>query len=133
MNNIVKTLKGAHAFYIATMDGDQPRVRPFSTIAEFEGNAYVCSGRQKEVARQIRENPKIELSAMLDGGSWVRISAVAVEDPRVEAEAAVLEDPTGPSQLYKPGDGRFIVYRLTEIKALSFNFYSAPTEIKEHD
>lgn len=131
MNNVVKELKKAKAFFIATMEGEQPRVRPFSSITEFEGNAYICSGRQKEVAKQLKENPHLEISAMIDGGTWIRVSAVAEEDPRVEAEQNMLLDPTGPSQLYKAGDGRFIVYRLKDVKALKFNFYSAPEEIKE--
>ena len=68
---------------------------------------------------------------MYDGGTWLRVSATLVEDNRIEVQEAVLNDPTGPSQLYKPGDGRFITYKLENIKAYKYNFYSAPEEIKE--
>lgn len=67
---------------------------------------------------------------MYDGGTWLRVSAVLVEDDRIEAKETVLNDPTGPSQLYKPNDGRFVVYKLTNVKAFKYNFYSAPEEIK---
>ena len=130
MNKVVEELKKVKIFYIATVEDDQPRVRPFSSIAEFEGNAYLCTGKHKEIYSQISKNPKVELSGMYDGGTWLRVSATLVEDDRVEAQEAILNDPTGPSQLYKPNDGRFVVYKLTNVKAFKYNFYAAPEEIK---
>ncbi len=131
MNKVVEELKKTKIFYIATVDGDKPRVRPFSSVAEFEGRAYICTGRHKETYKQLTSNPHIELSGMYDGGTWLRVSADVIEDDRIEAEQAVLDDPTGPSQLYKAGDGRFVVFKLTNVKAYKYNFYSAPEEIKE--
>ena len=133
MNKVVEELKKVKVFYIATVDNDQPRVRPFSSVAEFEGNAYICCGNHKEIYKQLSDNPKLELCGMYDGGTWLRVSAVAVEDDRVEVQQTVLDDPTGPKQLYKAGDGRFVTYKLTEVKALKYNFYAAPEAIKEHD
>lgn len=130
MNKVVEELKKVKIFYIATVEDDQPRVRPFSSIAEFEGNAYLCTGKHKEIYSQISKNPKIELSGMYDGGTWLRVSATLELDERVEAQEAVLNDPTGPSQLYKPNDGKFVVYKLTNVKAFKYNFYAAPEEIK---
>ena len=132
MNNVVEELKKVKIFYIATIDGDKPKVRPFSSVAEFEGNIYICSGKKKEFYKQVSNNPYLELSGMYDGGTWLRVSAKAVIDERIEAQEAVLKDETGPSQLYKAGDGNFVVFKLTEVKALKFNFYAAPTVIKEH-
>lgn len=133
MNRIVEELKKVKVFFIGTAEGDQPRVRPFSSVAEFEGNAYICCGNHKEIYKQLSVNPKIELCGMYDGGTWLRVTATVVEDNRVEVQEAVLNDPTGPKQLYTAGDGRFVTYRLTEIKALKYNFYAAPEVIKEHD
>ena len=133
MNKVVEELKKVKVFYIATVENDQPRVRPFSSVAEFEGNAYICCGNHKEIYKQISVNPKLELCGMYDGGTWLRVSAVAVEDKRIEAQRAVLDDPTGPKQLYTAGDGKFVTYKLTDIKALKYNFYAAPEEVKEHD
>lgn len=132
MNKVVEELKKVKIFYIATVEGDQPRVRPFSSIAEFEGHAYLCTGKHKEIYKQISKNPKVELSGMYDGGTWLRISATLVEDDRIEAQEAILNDPTGPSQLYKPNDGRLVAYKLINVKALKYNFYAAPEEIKEN-
>lgn len=130
MNKIVEELKKVKIFYVATIDNDQPRVRPFSSVSEFEGNAYLCTGKQKEIYKQISKNPKVELSGMYDGGSWLRVSATLVKDDRIEAQEAVLNDPTGPSQLYTAGDNKFVVYRLTDVKAFKYNFYAAPVKIK---
>ena len=132
MNKVVKELKKVNIFYIATIEGEKPRVRPFSSVTEFEGNIYICSGKHKEIYKQLEQNPNIELSGMYDGGRWLRVSATVKIDERIEAEQAILNDPTGPSQLYKVGDERFVVYRLENVKAYKYNFYSAPEEIKEH-
>ena len=115
MNNVVEELKKVKIFYIATIDGDKPKVRPFSSVAEFEGNIYICSGKKKEFYKQVSNNPYLELSGMYDGGTWLRVSAKAVIDERIEAQEAVLKDETGPSQLYKAGDGNFVVFKLTEV------------------
>ena len=132
MNRVVEELKKVNVFYIATIENDEPKVRPFSSVAEFEGHAYLCTGNFKDIYRQIKQNPHIELCGMYDGGTWLRVSAVCVEDNRLEVQQAVLNDPTGPSQLYSAGDGRFVTYRLDEVKALKYNFYSAPEEIKQN-
>lgn len=131
MNKIVEELKKIKIFYVATIEDNKPKVRPFSSVTEFEGNVYICCGKQKEVYTQLTNNPYIEICGMYDQGSWLRVSAKCVEDERIEAQIAMLEYKTGPSQLYKPNDGRFVVFRLEEVKALKFNFYAAPEEIKE--
>ena len=84
-------------------------------------------GNQKEIYKQIMDNPKIELCGMSKDGEWIRVSAIAVVDDRIEAQEAMLKDPTGPSQLYTAGDG---IFRLDNIKCMKYNFYSAPQEIK---
>ena len=132
MNKIVEELKKVKVFHLATIDGDQPRVRPFGSVCEFEGHAYICSGRKKDVYKQLSNNPHVELCGMYDDGtSWLRLSATVEEDNRIEAEQAVLDDPTGPKQLYTAGDGNFVVFKLTNIKAVKYSFFKAPEEIKE--
>lgn len=131
MNKIVEELKKVGVFFIATTEGDQPRVRPFSSVAEFEGKAYICCGNHKDIYRQLSANNKLELCGMYDGGTWLRVTATAVEDNRIEVQEAVLNDPTGPRQLYKAGDGRFVTYRLENAEGLKFNFYASPEKIVE--
>lgn len=133
MNSVLNELRKVKVFYVATIDKNKPKVRPFSSITEFEGNIYICCGKQKEVYKQLKNNPCIEICGMYDGGSWLRVSTKVTEDERVEAQEAMLSDKSGPSQLYNAGDGRFVVFKLEEVKALKFNFYSAPEEIKEHE
>lgn len=129
MNKLVKELKKVGVFYIATIDKDQPRVRPFGSIVEFEGNAYICSGNFKEFYKQVKENPKVELCGMYKDMSWLRVSTILVECDRIDVQKAMLDDPTGPKGLYEPGDGRFVTFRLTNIKATKYSFTSAPKEL----
>ncbi len=130
MNKYVEEIKKVKVFYISTIDGDQPRVRPFGSIVDIDGEAYICSGNFKPFYQQVRENPKVELCGMYeDGASWLRLSATLEEDNRVEIQQKVLDDPTGPSMLYKAGDGRFVTFRLTDVKAVKYSFVSQPQEI----
>ncbi len=131
MNKIVEELKKVKVFFIATNEGTQPRVRPFGSITEFEGNAYICCGNFKEVYKQIMNNSKIELCGMYDDTSWLRVTARCVEDNRIEVQKAMLDDPTGPKGLYEAGDGKFVTFRLENVDATKFSFTSAPEKIVE--
>ena len=130
MNKIVEELKKVKVFYIATIDGDKPRVRPFGTIAEVNGDAYICCGNFKDVYKQIKINPNVEMCGMYDATSWLRVNATLVEDNDIKVQQAVLDDPTGPKGLYQPGDGKFATFKLTDIDAKKFSFFAAPEEIK---
>lgn len=122
MNRIVEELKKAGAFYIATIDGDEPRVRPFGSVMEYEGYVYICSGNFKEFYKQVKENPNVELCGMYEGPTWLRVKATLEEDNRIEVQEAMLNDPTGPKGLYQPGDGRFVTFKLTNISAKKCTF-----------
>ena len=82
-------IKNAGTYYLATVDKDQPRVRPFGTIHIFEGKLYIQTGRKKSVAQQLLANGRAEICAFKDG-SWIRVSGVLVDDPRREAKASML-------------------------------------------
>lgn len=131
MNKIVEELKKVKVFYIATDENGQPRVRPFASVTEFEGNAYICCGNFKQVYKQIKNNPKVELCGMYDGGSWLRVCAKCVEDDRIEVQKAMLADPTGPKGIYEAGDGKFATFKLENIVATKYSFTSAPEKIQE--
>ena len=130
MNKIVDELKKVKVFYVSSIENDQPRVRPFSSVTEFEGNAYLCSGNFKEFYKQIKANPKVELCGMYDNVSWLRVSATLIEDNRKEVQETMLNDETGPKGLYTPGDGRFVTFRLEDIKATKYSFIAPPEIIK---
>ena len=72
-------MKKCGTYFLATEEGDQPRVRPFGTIDIFEDKLYIQTGKIKDVSKQMLANPKIEISAF-EGGNWIRIEAIAVED-----------------------------------------------------
>jgi uncharacterized pyridoxamine 5'-phosphate oxidase family protein len=130
MNPIVAELKKTKVFYVATMDGDQPRVRPFSSVTEFDGKPYICTSNTKQVYAQMVSNPKVEICGMNPDGTWVRVTAVLVRDDRDAARAAMLSDPTGPSELYTLGDGHFEVLRLENAVATRYSFSSQPEVIR---
>ena len=129
MTNIEKVctfLKEAGTYYLATMDGDQPRVRPFGTAHIFEDRLYIQTGLKKDVAKQMAANPKVEICAF-DKGVWVRIAAEAVLDERIEAQESMLEDYQSLKKMYAPGDGNTAVYWLKNAVA-TFSSFTAPPE-----
>ena len=90
MEEVYKFLKTCGTYYLATMDGDQPRVRPFGTVDLYQGQLTIQTGRKKDIARQMLENPKVEICAF-DGQRWLRLAAKAVEVPEVAAQEHMLD------------------------------------------
>ena len=125
MNEIYEFLKKCGTYYLATVDGDQPRVRPFGTIDLFEGKLYIQTGKVKAVAQQMKANPKIEISGMA-GDKWLRLAAEAVLDKRVEAQTHMLDAYPSLQGMYRPGDGNTEVYYLKNAKAQICSFTEAP-------
>ena len=115
MNRITEELQKAGTFFIATVEGDQPRVRPFGAVAEFEGKTYICTNNTKACYAQMLANPKTEISASGPDGTWLRISGELVRDDRDEARAAMLEANPGLGMMYHVGDGIFEVLYLTTV------------------
>ena len=109
MQTVHDFLKKAGTYYLATIDGDQPRVRPFGTINLFEGRLYIQTGKKKDVAKQIAANPKVEISAF-DGETWIRIAATLVEDNRTETQESMLEAYPQIRGMYAVNDGNNVVY-----------------------
>ena len=91
MQEVHDYLKKVGIYYLATVEGDQPRVRPFGTANIFDGKLYIQTGKSKDCAKQMIANPKIEICAMGEGGSWIRIEAKAITDDRREAKVSMLE------------------------------------------
>ena len=125
MQEVYEFLKAADTYYLATMDGDQPRVRPFGTIDLFDGKLYIQTGKRKDVASQLKANPKIEISAMLDG-RWIRLSAEAILDENIDAQVHMLDNYPSLKAMYAPGDGNTEVYYLRNASAVICSFTSEP-------
>lgn len=129
MKEVYEFLKQCGTYYLATVEGDQPRVRPFGTVDLFEDKIYIQTGLVKPVAKQLAANPKVEISAMT-GGKWIRVAAEAVLDERIEAQEHMLEAYPSLRGMYQPGDGNTAVYYLKNGTAQICSFADAPVEIK---
>ena len=125
MEKVLAFLKAAGVYYLATMDGDQPRVRPFGTAHLFEGKLYVQTGKVKPVSRQLAANPKCEICAFHEG-VWLRVAAELVEDDRVEAKKSMLDEYTNLRAMYDENDGNTQVLYLKNAVATFSSFTAAP-------
>ena len=116
MEEVCKFLKECGTYYLATVEGDQPRVRPFGTAHIFEDRLYIQTGKKKDVAHQIAKNPKVEICGFKNG-TWLRVAATLVEDDRSEARASMLDAYPELKKMYAPDDGNTVVYYLKDAKA----------------
>lgn len=104
MKRVYDFLKKANVYYLATVEGDQPRVRPFGTVNEFEGKLYIQTGKVKPVSHQLGANPKAEICAFMEG-EWLRIACELIEDYRVEAKKSMLDAYPNLRRMYDENDG----------------------------
>ena len=125
IQEVYEFIKAAETYYLATVDGDQPRVRPFGTIELFAGRLYIQTGLRKDVAKQIQVNPKVELSAFKDG-IWVRLRGTLVHDPDVEAQAHMLAAYPILQDRYAVDDGNNAVFYFVDAAATFFSFSDEP-------
>ena len=129
MQRVYDFLKETGTYYLATDDHGQPRVRPFGTIDLFEGRLYIQTGLKKPTAHQMLENPNIEICAF-HKGKWIRVTAKAVLDERVEAQQHLLDAYPSLQGMYKAGDGNTAVFALTEGTASICSFTDEPVVIR---
>ena len=125
MERVCKFLKDAGVYYLATVEGDQPRVRPFGTAHIFEGRLYIQTGKVKPCSRQIAVNPKVEICAFHQG-SWIRIAGQLVEDDRVEAKKSMLDAYPNLRGMYDENDGNTQVLYFQNATATISSFTAAP-------
>lgn len=129
MQEIYDFLKKCGTYYLATTQGDQPRVRPFGTVNLYEGKLYIQTGKVKSVSQQMKANPKVELCAM-DGDTWLRVAATAVEDDRIAAKQDMLEKYPELQSMYAADDGNTQVFYLQNGEATFSSFTSEPKVIR---
>lgn len=115
-------LQKAGTYYLATVDGDQPRVRPFGTSLLFEDKIYILTAKSKDVSKQISNNPKFEISAMDTTDRWARVSGILKEDNRIEVHQAMLEAYPHLKNAYSAGDMNTNTLYLDEVKAAIYSF-----------
>ena len=129
MERVVKFLKEAETYYLATVDGDQPRVRPFGTVNVFEGKVYIQTGKVKDVSKQIHANPKVEICAFKNG-EWLRVAGELVEDERIEAKKAMLDAYPSLQGMYSAEDANTEVFYFKNATATFSSFTKAPETVK---
>ena len=125
IDRIVEFLDKAGAYYLATCDGDQPRVRPFGTALNYDGRLYIQTGKVKDVSKQLAANPKAEICAFIDG-KWLRLSGELVNDEDRAVKVAMLEKMPMLAGMYDPDDGNMQMLYFKNAKAVFASFTEAP-------
>ena len=129
MERVCKFLKEAGVYYLATVEGDQPRVRPFGTAHIFEGKLYIQTGKVKPTSHQLSANPKAEICAF-HNGTWVRIAGELIEDDRVEAKKSMLDAYPNLRGMYDENDGNTQVLYFRNATATFSSFTAAPETVE---
>lgn len=129
MERVCQFLKEAGVYYLATVEGDQPRVRPFGTAHIFEGKLYIQTGKVKPVSKQLATNPKAEICAFKDG-AWIRIAGELVNDDRVEAKKSMLDAYENLRGMYNENDDNTQVLYFQNAVATISNFGGADEVIE---
>lgn len=129
MEEVYEFLKKCETYYLATVEGDQPRVRPFGTVDIFEGKLYIQTGKVKEVSKQLQANPKAEICAYIDG-KWLRVSGKLVRDDRVEAKKHMLDNYPELKSMYSAEDDNTEVLYFVDATATFYSFSEEPKVIK---
>ena len=125
MKRVYDFLKEAEVYYLATVEGEQPRVRPFGTVNEFEGKLYIQTGKVKPTSHQLAANPKAEICAFKDG-AWIRVACELIEDDRYEAKKSMLDAYPHLRNMYDENDGNTQVFYMQNATATISSFGGAP-------
>ena len=128
MKRVLDFLKKAEVYYLATVEGDQPRVRPFGTVNIFDGKLYIQTGKVKPCSKQLAANPKAEICAFA-GGKWIRIAGELIDDDRFEAKKAMLDAYPNLRGSYSEDDGNTQVLYFKNATATISSFAGEPEVI----
>lgn len=128
IERVTQFLKDAQTYYLATVEGDQPRVRPFGTAHIYEGKLYIQTGKVKNVSRQLLTNPKAEICAF-KSGEWIRVTGELIEDDRREARQSMLDAYPSLQNMYAADDGNTQVFYFQNAEAVISAFTHEPERI----
>lgn len=129
MKEVYEFIKKCGTYYLATIEGDQARVRPFGTIDIFEDKLYIQTGKIKEVSKQIQKNPKVELCAF-DGEAWLRVAGTLVRDDRIEPKTHMLDEYPELKSMYSPEDDNTEVLYFKDAEATFSSFTAEPRIVR---
>ena len=127
IERVCEFLDKTRTYYLATVDGDQPRVRPFGTALVYEGKLYIQTGKVKPVSKQLAANPKSEICAF-DGetGTWLRVSGELINDDSRDVKVAMLEKHPELKMMYNADDDNTQVLYFKDATATFSSFTAAP-------
>ena len=129
LKRVLKFLDEAQTYYLATVEGDQPRVRPFGTALVYRDKLYIQTGKVKPVSHQLKANPKAEICAFKDG-TWVRIAGELVEDDAREVKTLMLEKMPMLRHMYNEDDGNMQMLYFQNAEVVFASFTAPPEKFK---
>lgn len=129
MNEIYEFLKKCQTYYLATIEDNKPKVRPFGTIDIYNDELTIQTGKIKDVSKQMHNNPNIEICAF-DGSTWLRLSAKAIEETDIDAQIHMLDEYPSLKNMYVANDGNTEIFKLVEVKGTFYSFTSEPRTIE---
>lgn len=129
MKEVYEFLKKCGVFYLATVDGDKPRVRPFGALNIFEDKLYLQTGKVKNVSKQIQINPNVEICGFCEG-KWIRVEGKLIRDERLEAKVSMLDNNPELKNMYSAEDDNTEVLYFEEGKATIYSFTEGPVVIE---
>jgi uncharacterized pyridoxamine 5'-phosphate oxidase family protein len=129
IERVCQFLDEAQTYYLATVEGDQPRVRPFGTALIYDGKLYIQTGKVKPVSKQLAVNPKAEICAF-KGGKWIRIAGELINDDNRDVMVAMLEKMPSLKAMYSPDDGNMQMLYFKDATATFSSFTEAPETIR---
>ena len=131
MKEVCNFLKQCGVYYLATAEGNQPRVRPFGTAVIYQNRLYIQTGKRKNVAKQMMANPKVEICAYdPSSGKWLRIEATVVPDERIEAKQFMLDQYPSLKNMYSATDDNTFVLYLSNVTATFYSFQGEPRVVR---
>ena len=127
LEKVLEFLDKTQTYYLATVEGDQPRVRPFGTALIYDGKLYIQTGKGKPVSKQLAINPKAEICAF-DGstGAWLRVAGELINDDNRDVKVAMLEKHPELKAMYSPDDDNTQVLYFKDATATISSFTAAP-------
>ncbi len=128
MSEVLKYLQECGTFYLATVEDDQPCVRPFGAVCEFEGKLYIVTNNKKDVYKQMKVNGKVGISGM-NKDTWIRLKGVVKEDTRREARVAMLDANESLHSMYSADDNLMTVFAFESGTATICSFTESPRVI----
>ena len=131
LETVKNYLQECKTFYVATVDGDQPRVRPFGVAEVYNGRLYIMTGKKKDVFKQMVANPKFEITAVKPSGAeWIRVSGRLVSDDDVKAKEFLLDKNPSLKGMYSATDDNMAILYIVDGEARLCSFMGAEKKVK---